>query len=255
MKSSQRLDYSTLSEILGQRNLVDPQRLTLALQTSVQGTMPFPEILVTDGLIGDWELSKTVCDLYGLPFLPVDIVTPQEDAREGLDVGFLLQHRLVPVNRFGNLLVVAMPALVPNDILGTLASKHGLQVLPLVGSVQSNSRWLQENLVGEATPIVAGPDDDWSNIFDEGDAAVLLDLQSEPITDEGEIELLQPEPEAAASAPEAVLPQQTSGGGSLELAQPGAGSSPARPNPAPRDPSKGGLELLRPSSDGDENAA
>ena len=198
MKSNQRLAYSTLSEVLGQRNLVDPQRLTLALQTSVQGTTPFPEVLVTEGLIGDWELSKTVCDLYSLPFLPVDITTPQEAAREGLDAEFLLHHRLVPVNRFGNLLVVSMPALVPAEVLAALTAAHGVHIVPVVGSVQSNNRWLQEHLAGEVAPALPGSDDDWSNIFDEGNAAVLLDLEGEPVeVDESALEILTPEADFA----------------------------------------------------------
>ena len=176
MKSSQRLAYGTLAEALGQRGLIESQRLTLALQTSVQGPIPFPEVLVGDGLIGDWELAKTVCDLYGLPFLPVDICGPQSEARQGLDTEFLIQHRLVPLSRFGNLLVVAMPAIVPAEVLAALEAAHGVQVMPVVGTVNSNNRWLQESLAGEVAPALPGSDDDWSKIFDEGNAGVLLDL-------------------------------------------------------------------------------
>jgi hypothetical protein len=185
VKSSQRLAYGTLAEALGQRGLVEPQRLTLALQTSVQGPIPFPEVLVGDGLIGDWELSKTVCDLYGLPFLPIDICGPQGEARQGLDTEFLIQHRLVPLSRFGNLLVVAMPGIVPAEVLAALESAHGVQVLAVVGTVNSNNRWLQESLAGEVAPALPGSDTDWSNIFDEGDAAVLLELT--PGSPEGDL--------------------------------------------------------------------
>jgi hypothetical protein len=194
VKSTRRLAYSTLSEILGQRHQVDSQRLALALQTSIQGPTPFPEVLVTEGLVGDWELSRTVCDLYGLPFLPADICAPQEEAREGLDAEFLLKHRLVPLSRFGNLLVVCMPALVPAEVLSALAETHGVHVVPVVGSVQSNNRWLQEHLSKEIAPALPDSDDDWSNIFDEGNAAVLLELEGDP-ADEGGLELLSPEPE------------------------------------------------------------
>ena len=176
MKSSQRLAYGTLAEALGQRGLIESQRLNLALQTSVQGPIPFPEVLVGDGLIGDWELAKTVCDLYGLPFLPVDICGPQTEARQGLDTEFLIQHRLVPLSRFGNLLVVAMPAIVPAEVLAALEAAHGLQVMAVVGTVNSNNRWLQESLAGEVAPALPGSDDDWSKLFDEGNAGVLLDL-------------------------------------------------------------------------------
>lgn len=219
MKSSQRLAYGTLAEALGQRGLIDSQRLTLALQTSVQGPIPFPEVLVGDGLVGDWELSKTVCDLYGLPFLPIDICGPQNDARQGLDSEFLLQHRLVPLSRFGNLLVVAMPGIVPAEVLAALESAHGVQVLPVVGTVNSNNRWLQESLAGEVAPALPGSDTDWSNIFDEGDAAVLLELG--PSSGEGDVN-----PEALGFVTEEPAPAPPPPPPPPYLRRPGPGTSP-----------------------------
>ncbi len=183
MKTSQRLDYSTLAEILGQRGMIEPQRLSLALQTSMQGPVPFPETLVVENLIGDWELSRVVCDLYGLPFLPLDICNPAEGAAKDLDMAFLRRHRLVPLGRYGRVLVVTMPAMVTAEVLGAIESTHQLQVLPVVGTVLSNNSWLQEHTPAElkgALPHEAN----WSNLFDVGDAAVLMDLT--PTQDQGE---------------------------------------------------------------------
>ena len=60
--------------------------------------MPFPEILVGDNLISDWELSRIVCDMYNLPFLPVDIHPPSSKAFEGLDREFFRRLR-IPTGR------------------------------------------------------------------------------------------------------------------------------------------------------------
>ena len=84
MKNAQRLDYAGLAEVLGQRELVEIERLNLALQTGMQGSSPFPELLVADKLMGDWELSRIVCELYSLPFVPVDIYSPASEALEGV---------------------------------------------------------------------------------------------------------------------------------------------------------------------------
>ncbi len=183
MKTSQRLDYSTLAEILGQRGLIEPQRLSLALQTSMQGPVPFPETLVVENLIGDWELSRVVCDLYGLPFLPVDICSPAEGAARDLDMAFVRRHRLVPLGRYGRVLVVTMPAMVTADVLGAIESAHQIQVLPVVGTVLSNSSWLQENSPAELRAALPN-EPNWSNLFDVGDAAVLMDLT--PAQEQGE---------------------------------------------------------------------
>jgi len=175
VKSSQRLDYSSLAEVLGQRGLVEPQALKLALQSSARGPIPFPEALVNENLMGDWDLSRVVCDLYGLAFLPIGIYEPAPEALHGLDTDFLRQHRLVPLARHGQVITVCMPALVQADVLGMLAASADLHVLPVVGSVLTNARWIEENLAAAA----ARPSDlqsNWSNIFDEGDAAVLMDL-------------------------------------------------------------------------------
>lgn len=181
MKNSHRLDYASLAEVLGQKGLVDPQRLKLSLQSSLHGPIPFTEALVADGLIGDWDLSRVVCEIYGLAFLPVDFCTPSKDALAGLDHDFLRQHRLAPLSRHKRVLTICMPALVPADVLGLLASTADVHVMPVVGTVNSNNKWLAEHLPAEAPGAPSGEQGlDWKNIFDEGDANVLLNLDSDP---------------------------------------------------------------------------
>ena len=104
MKNAERLNDIGLAAVLVQRGLVDDRRLRVALETSQQGTSPFTEVLVGDELVGDWELSRVVCDLYGLPFVPIDLHRPDLEALEGLDHDFLRKHRLVPLNPLTDLL-------------------------------------------------------------------------------------------------------------------------------------------------------
>ena len=185
MKSSQRLEYAQLAQVLGQRNLVDPQRLHLALQTGKSSQMPFPEILVLENLISDWELSRVVCDMYSLPFLPVDIHPPGSRAFEGLDRDFFRRHRLIPVDKNGSLLTVCMPAIVPAEVLAQLSADTEMQIAVVVGSVVTNNRWFDENLPVEAAPALPSETATvgaWSNLFDEGDASVLESLTGEGLT-------------------------------------------------------------------------
>lgn len=200
MKNNQRLDFATLSEVLGQRGLVEPQRLSLALQTCQRTSVPFPEALVTDSLIGDWELAKVVCDVYGLPFLPVDIYSPDAEAFAGLDKDFLRAHRLVPVGRHGSLLVVAMPAIVQAEVLAALGTHTNLRIQPVVSTVLTNNRWLDEYMPAETAAVESATGEveaadggSWGSIFDEGDAKVLLDLGGDSGLGAFEIEPLPPD--------------------------------------------------------------
>lgn len=180
MKASQRLDYSNLAAALDQGNVIEPARLSLALQTAQQTRIPLPELLVSESAIGDWELSHVVCDVFGLPFLPVDVCPPNPKAMEGLDPEFLRAHRLIPIDRHGQVLTVCMPALVQAEVLGALAAVADVTVLAVVGTVESNNRWLAQNLAREvdaALPSEAQKHGtNWSSIFDSADAAVMQEL-------------------------------------------------------------------------------
>lgn len=180
-KQNQRLGYQRLAEVLKERGLVEPQAIDEILQLAAQGGPAFPEALVGANLIADWELSRLVCEIFNLPFLSVDIAAPDPGALEGLDRGFLVQTGLVPLVRFGKLLTIAMPAIVPAETLGLLSARTDFTILPVVGTVNTNRRWIEDNLNLEvhapaAPQLASSLDADWSNLFDAADAAVLAEL-------------------------------------------------------------------------------
>jgi hypothetical protein len=202
LKSSQRLDNNRLAEILAERGLVEPQALREATNFAAHGKIPMSEALVTANLVPDWELARIVCEIYNLPFLPVELMDPDPKALEGIDPQFLVENCLVPVGRHGQVLTVCMPAMVPADVLGLLAATTDLAILPLVGSVRSNRSWIEKNLTGGQSQKMpagsgaagsagaageaaggkssgGGPQGpgEWGSLFDQADAAVLLDLQ------------------------------------------------------------------------------
>ena len=183
MINNQRLGYQRLAEVLVERGLVEAQAVQDALSMGAHGGLPFPEALVAANLVADWELSRVVCELHGLPFLTVDVVEPDAQARRGLDSGFLLEHCLVPLSRYGQVLTICMPAIVPAEVLGMMAAESDLLILPVVGTVRTNRRWLEDNLAPNAIAPSEGEevgteDSNWSSIFDDADAQVLQELET-----------------------------------------------------------------------------
>ena len=196
MKSTQRLDYNRLSDALVERGLVGRDIINHILhQCQTTGSL-LSDLLVGEDIVSDWELSRVACELYHIPFVTVDICPPADDAMEGLDPDYLRQYALVPLERFGKLLTVAMPGLVPTDVLEGISVEEGGRVLPLVGTVKTNRRWLLEHLPPPVMPsvlasdgeaVTLGSDESWTNIFDAGDEAVQLELNG--LLDEGAAEL------------------------------------------------------------------
>jgi hypothetical protein len=199
VNQSLRLEYARLAEALAESGLVDKKSLRDALQYSSSGGTAFPRALVEANLVTDWEISRVVCELYSLPFVPIEVMDPDPGAFTGIDPDFLLEHALVPLGRFGQVLTVCMPALVEADVLAMLSAQTDYLILPVVGTVRSNRIWLETNLTKAApkaapgrpagtasSPAGAGSklglDGDetgaWGSFFDEADAAVLMDLKS-----------------------------------------------------------------------------
>jgi len=181
VKYTQRLDDARLAEVLNERGMAEVDVLRELLQSAQAGGAALSEALVTSGTIGDWDLSRIVCEIFQLPFLPVDMVKPDATILEDVDLAFLSEHALVPIKRFGQVLTVAMPGMVSADVLAMLSANTDMVVLPVVGTVETNRRWLEEN--GAAKPkssgSAGGGGGGWSMMFDEADAAVQLSLDDE----------------------------------------------------------------------------
>lgn len=188
--------------MLHEHGMADAESLREMLNSSNQGGTPFCEAVVDANLVSDWDLSRVVAELFNLPFLPVDIAKPDEDLWAELASPTLIDNAVVPVRRFGHLLTVAMPGLVGADVLGMLSAETDYQLLPVVGTVMTNRRFIEDHKVeaeGEQKKEGGG---DWSSLFDEGDAAVQASLEQPgaPLPDEEEGSLDFAEIEAGIEA-------------------------------------------------------
>lgn len=178
VKLSQRLDYQRLASALVERGLCDHKQVQEAVHIAEQGHGSLPEVLVNSSTVSDWELSRLVAEIYGLPFLTVDQVDPDPAARKGLDLQFLADHGLVPLMRCNSVLTVSMPGMVSADVLGEMAAMTDLTILPVVGSVQTNRRWIEKVLTGEMKAALGDAVEanhagsSWNNLFDAADASI-----------------------------------------------------------------------------------
>ena len=210
MKSANRFDYARFGEALVERNLIDRDVLSHVLQQVTATRSLLPEVLVRENLVSDWEVSRVACELYHLPFLTIDHYQPSATALDGYDLSYLRHFALVPLDRYGGVVTVIMPGLVPSEVLEGLRSGQNGRVLPVVGSVVSNRRWLEERFAPKApvaaparsagahgksapaaaqarAPLPAVPlevkpiqiedESAWGTLFDAGEEAVQLDLK------------------------------------------------------------------------------
>jgi len=158
-KTAHRFDYGRFAEARVERGLIDHDVLKHVFQQCNHTRSLLPEVLVRENLVSDWEVSRVACELYHLPFLTVDQYPPAGSALDGYDLNYLRHYALVPLDRYGALVTVIMPGLVPSEVLEGLRAGQSGRVLPLVGSVVSNRRWLEQHAPIPGAPLAqaAGP--------------------------------------------------------------------------------------------------
>lgn len=191
VKSSQRLDYHRLAEALIERGLVTQETMNHVMQQCAATGTLLPEVLVAEELISDWELCRVCSEVFNLAFVDVENYPPSPAALKGLDADYLRVYGIIPLDRYGPVLTVAMPGLVPSEVLDVLAGSDVHRVLPIVSPVNSIRTWLRENLPAPSVPTLdqirgllpsAGEDlGAWAGIFDAGEEAVQLELREQEI--------------------------------------------------------------------------
>lgn len=145
-RSRTNLSESRLARNLVERELINGETIEQVFQTCAAAGRLLTEVLVEDGLLSDWELSRIASEAFNLPFLPVDVHPPAEQAMEGIDPEFLKRWCLVPLVRNDNLLTVAIPGAISPQAYDELCAMTGAELAIVIGSVVSNRHWLKENL-------------------------------------------------------------------------------------------------------------
>ena len=192
MKGLEKLTSIRLAEALTQKGVVPNEVITDALYQGRHGES-FVEILVSSGGITEWDLAKLVVEHFQIPFLMAGSYEVSDEVRESVPKEELFKHHIVPLDRFGNVLTIAMPVLTPYEQLAQVAKASGCNLYPYVGLITENRKVLgtmfpdffdwqkteeerRERELAERskkrTEATKAEPDSWTDIFDLGDAEV-----------------------------------------------------------------------------------
>ncbi len=206
MKGLDKLTSIRLAEALTQKDAVPNEVITDALYAQDRHGESFVESLVGSGNITEWDLAKLVVEQFQVPFLMAGNYDVGDEAKTSIPKELLFKHLIVPLDRFGDILTLAMPILAPFEVLMALRKQTGCDVFPYVGLISENKRVLgemfsdffewtkEEEKRREAARTKRGPqgsrgaggseaakgaEADWMNIFDVADAEVRHSLHDE----------------------------------------------------------------------------
>jgi hypothetical protein len=256
VKGIEKLTAVRLAEILTERNAVSSEVITDALYASDTQGESFVETIVGGGHITDWDLAKLVTEHFNLPYLLAGNYAIADEAKNRLPKELLFQHTLVPLDLFGDIVTLAMPIMLPFDLIQRIQKEHNCEVFPYVGLLTENKRvlgelfpdykeWQQtESKRREAAATKraakaaaggtggAGLGTDWMSIFDAGDAAISSSVKkpvpSTAPAPAGAVKAATAASPAPAAAPAAATkPSATPASAPAAATKPAAAATPA----------------------------
>lgn len=193
MKGLEKLTSIRLAEALTQKDAIPNDVITDALYAQDRHGESFVEALIAAGHITEWDLAKVVVMQFQVPFLMSGSYDIAEEARTALPTKLLFENLLVPLDRFDNVLTIAMPILTPFDVLAKIRATTHCEVFPYVCLVSENKKvlgalfpdfadWMKaaekQREQARVSRTASGDSvQDWASIFDSGDEQVRHSLR------------------------------------------------------------------------------
>lgn len=180
MKGIEKLSDARLGKVLGQEGKISSEVLNAALRECSERGAALAEILVRDGIMTEWDLARVISHEFSLPILLPSSYSIDKDVFALIPREIIRATRVIPVDRFGNILAVAMPLLVSAKVLGDIEMKVKMEIFPYVSPISEINRIVDDRIKEPAAPTPAGG---WEKLFDEADLT-LKKSDDEPGTEE-----------------------------------------------------------------------
>ncbi len=169
-----------LGELLVRENLVSLQQLQKAQEEQRRTGGRIGSLLVKQGAIAESDLTSFLSKQYGVPSISLKDFEIGEDVIKLVPKQTAVKHGVVPVNRAGSSLIIAMSD--PSNILALddIKFSTGYNVEVVVASEQA-IREAIEHYYGEKGPsyddVMQGFEDADFSVIEEGDGLDVLDLE------------------------------------------------------------------------------
>src|SRR5512135_862822 len=169
-----------LGELLVRENLVSLQQLQKAQEEQRKTGARIGSLLVKQGAIAESDLTSFLSKQYGVPSISLKDFEIGDDVIKLVPKQTAVKHGVVPVNRAGSSLIIAMSD--PSNILALddIKFSTGYNVEVVVASEQA-IREAIDHYYGEKGPsydeVMQGFEDADFSVIEEGDGADILDLE------------------------------------------------------------------------------
>jgi type IV pilus assembly protein PilB len=142
-----KLTKKRLGEILVSEELVSEEQVQEALKKQKETGGLLGECLVKLGYITEMDIARVIASQFGLPYLDSTKYFIEKEILTILPVSVLREHHFVPLDKIGNILVIAVSGLLNEKVFAELEKTTGCQINLLVGTTSQVEKVIREKFM------------------------------------------------------------------------------------------------------------
>jgi len=158
--SIRRITKKRLGEILLAEGIITSQQLEEALAEQRNSGRLLGEILVKKGLVSEKDIAETLCTQFSFPYISTNQYFVSQEVAGAVPIELMKKHIFVPLDKFNNLLTIAVAGSLTEEILDEIEKASGCQVQIFVSTL-SEVKATIEKIEKQRAAIEATQDSDY----------------------------------------------------------------------------------------------
>lgn len=147
MKHIEKLTRKRLGEVLLDEGLITQNQLLDAESEQAQTGRPLGMVLVEASYLDEVDLAKTVALNYQLPYLQLHTVPSNKEVRGLFSPQEIVARHIVPLDRMGNVITLAVSEMPPFDYLEDLRRRTNLLPFLFVAMLSDITRTIESQIL------------------------------------------------------------------------------------------------------------
>jgi hypothetical protein len=146
LEDLKKMGRKRLGGILMSEGLVTPEQVTEALEIQKDTGKMLGQVLVEIGYITEYDLAKSLATQFQFPYINPASYQIEKEVLDLLPVEMLYKYVFIPLDKFGNLLIVAMAGLLSEDIMHDIKKRTGCDLRIYISTARDVRAVLEREL-------------------------------------------------------------------------------------------------------------
>ena len=163
MPNLRRMTKKKLGEILLSEGVISPTHLEKALAAQKSSSKLLGEILIAQEACTEKDIAETIATQFSFPYISTSQYHISMDIAKLIPTSMMEEYLFVPVDRFNNILTIAIAGFLNDEILKEIEGKTQCQVqvfVTTISDIKERVKQISRNIEREEAVTAAGTTDE-----------------------------------------------------------------------------------------------